>query len=468
MSLLAVATSILLPGDSLSQAATAITQAFTYQSTITTDANGPLDLKAAVAYPDTLAAGSNAPIAIVMHGYSPSTGNISEYLSVASRQAQKGIVSIVVAMRGRDGSDGIRDSGGLEIYDIYDAIEHIKADPFFADKINPNNLYLSGYSGGGGNTMSALTKFPDYFNLGAAFFGMSDYGYDRSTGWYYNGANVGGTRTPILNADIGYRATTDATALPAILDKYLARDSNLASKNNPYSEIHLFVNADEPICPIINDTLYVDHAAAAASFPGEFDNIHLHTGQSNDSSWVDWNGNSIKESIEVQNWPHGLSQSIQDRGEAWYLDRVLSNSVPHPTLNDSDELFVAGYVRTKPFQLFVGNGQNAAANLSYSLSGSTMQFGMSLASSDKSATAVLTLYENRLSTARAAIELNGQIVAEADISYGYVFQGLRDGDTLRFLAIPEPATTCLLTCGAAVACCSRHFGKLLRCRNAAR
>ena len=100
----------------------------------------------------------------------------------AMAQARRGFVSILVAMRGRDGSEGTRDSGGLEIYDIYDAVEHIKAEPLFAGKLDPTNLHISGYSGGGGNVMSALTKFPDYFNLGAAFFGMSDYGYDPRTG----------------------------------------------------------------------------------------------------------------------------------------------------------------------------------------------------------------------------------------------------------------------------------------------
>ena len=31
---------------------------------------------------------------------------------------------VSVTMRGRDGSHGVRDSGELEIYDIYDAVDH--------------------------------------------------------------------------------------------------------------------------------------------------------------------------------------------------------------------------------------------------------------------------------------------------------------------------------------------------------
>jgi dienelactone hydrolase len=424
----------------------AATKYFTYESSITSEADDPINLKAAVAYPDTLVAGSKAPVAVVMHGYSPTTGNIPQYLTVAERHAQQGIVSIVVAMRGRDGSEGTRDSGGLEIYDIFDAVEHIKADPFFADKIDPNNLYISGYSGGGGNAMSALTKFPDYFNLGAAFFGMSDYGYDKDTGWAFNGANHGALRTPILNRDIGYRPSDD----PDVIDRYHARASNLASKNNPYSEIHLFVNQDEPICPPINDTKFRDNAVASESYPGEFDNINVHVGQSDNSYWVDWNGNSVKETAEVQNWPHGLSADIQDRGEAWYLDRLLAGDVPSPVLNPQDELFVAGWVRTKPFQFWLGDGQNAAGELDYSLGTSEMSFQLAVASNEKSVTGELTIYDSSLSSSVAIVELNGTTIGRVDLSNGYKYFGLADGDRLRFVSTPEPATCRLMYFGVAV------------------
>ena len=369
-------------------------------------------------------------------------------------QARRGFVSIVVAMRGRDGSEGTRDSGGLEIYDIFDAVEHIKAEPLFAGKLDPTNLHISGYSGGGGNVMSALTKFPDYFNLGAAFFGMSDYGYDPQYGWYTDGANVGGNRTPILDADVGNPTLGD----PLVTDKYHARASNLASLNNPYSEIHLFVNDDETICPPVNSLSYQANAVAQATQAGEFDNIQVHLGKSDNSLWIDRNGNSIKETVEIQNWPHGLSSDTQDRGEAWYIDRLLSGDIPQPVLNASDTLLVAGYVRTRPFQLFLGDGQNAAANLNYSLSSSEMSFEMAIASLNKSISGELTIYENRLSTSQALVELNGTVIDQVDLSAGYVYRGLSEGDHLRLLAIPEPASLGML-CGGGLTllACSRKL-----------
>ncbi|MGB6222944.1 alpha/beta hydrolase family protein, partial [Haloferula sp.] len=153
---------------------------FWYPSTISTDANGPLDLLAELNYDDAQA---NAPIVVVMHGYSNGNG-VANVRGPAQRLRDSGFFAISVAMRGRDGSDGVRDSGGLEVHDIYDAVEAVKANPTFVGLIDPSNVHITGYSGGGGNTMSALSKFPDYFRVGASFFGMSDYGYNLTDGWY--------------------------------------------------------------------------------------------------------------------------------------------------------------------------------------------------------------------------------------------------------------------------------------------
>jgi len=155
----------------------------TYPSSVSADGNGPLDLKAELNFDNQKL---HAPIVVVMHGYSPIT-NFPDVRTQAQRLCNAGFFAISVALRGRDGSDGIRDSGGVEIYDIYDAVEYIKHDPMFGQLVDPNNVHITGYSGGGGNVMSALTKFPDYFRLGSGFFGMSDYGYDQVYGWYFLG-----------------------------------------------------------------------------------------------------------------------------------------------------------------------------------------------------------------------------------------------------------------------------------------
>lgn len=429
---------------------------YDYQSTVTNDSAGPLDLKAGLIYDDAVA---GAPIAVVMHPYSGNTGHFSGVYPNADRLRDLGFFSILVAMRQREGSDGRRDSGGLEIYDIFDAVESVKAN--FPGLVDSSRIYVTGYSGGGGNTMSALTKFPDYFNAGAAFVGMSDYGYDPIDGWYFNGA---GGRTSQLNIDVGDRTTGD----PDVIDRYHARASNLASKNNPYSEIYLFSNESETISPIVNDISYRDNAIASAAFPGEFDNITFVNGQSGAQyegpvdplDWVDWNHDGVVQSNERQDYPHSSSVSIQERGELWFLEDLLAGGIPQPVLNDADELFVAGWVRTRPFQMWLGDGQNAAADLTYSLTSDEMIFDLSIASLDKSVIGELTIYENRLRTTLARVELNGQFVAAVDLSSGYIYNGLGHGDQLRLVAVSEPAAACLLGAGAAAFCCCRHGIKL--------
>jgi len=51
--------------------AASVTNAYTYKSTLTSDGGGPLDLVAELNYDGGR---SNAPIAVVMHGYSGTSG----------------------------------------------------------------------------------------------------------------------------------------------------------------------------------------------------------------------------------------------------------------------------------------------------------------------------------------------------------------------------------------------------------
>ncbi|MBN1488857.1 MAG: prolyl oligopeptidase family serine peptidase [Phycisphaerae bacterium] len=375
---------------------TSRTEVFSYLSTISSDAQGPLDLKAELNY-DT--AFHDAPIAVVMHGYTPATLNFERVRPNAQRLRDAGFFAISVAMRGRDGSDGIRDSGGIEIYDIYDAVEAVKAA--FPALVDPTNVHITGYSGGGGNVMSALTRFPDYFRVGSSFYGMSDYGYDPVNGWYFNGA---GSRTVTLDADIGVPGSSDN-----VTDKYHARASNLASLNNPYSEIHLFVNDNETICPPINSTSYRANAVANESIPGEFNNISVHIGHR--GTYEDFNNNQIDEPDEEQYWPHGdLSADRQYAGEAWYLDRLLSGQIPEPELKDSDELFVAGFVKTRPFECWLGDRQNAAARLLYSVSVTKKTFALEILSISKLVTGGLRIDTADMAGHNVVVRLNDSAV----------------------------------------------------------
>jgi dienelactone hydrolase len=315
-----------------------------------------------------------------MHGYSPASGNLDNVRANAQRLCQAGFFVISPTMRGRDGSDGIRDSGGVEIYDIYDAVEFVKNN--FAAHVNPANISITGYSGGGGNVMSALTKFPDYFRLGSSYFGMSDYGYDTTNSWYFLGASSKHRR--IMRTDIGDPTSGD----PNITDRYAARASNLASQNNLYSEIHLYVNHNESTCPPVNSTSYRDNAVAHADYSGEFKNINVHIGQP--GVYQDFNKNSVNDSNELQHFPHGFPTADQQHAaESWYLDRLLQGDIPQPVLRTCDELYVTGYVKTRPFSLWLGDGQNTAGKLRYTLSPHQKIFTLHITTTNKTVTSTL-------------------------------------------------------------------------------
>jgi hypothetical protein len=399
--------------------ATNVQTLFTYASTVTRQSGNAIRLNAELNYNNAV---TNAPIAVVMHGYSTSS-DIASIRANAQRLRDAGFFAISVTMRGREGSQGVRDSGGVEIYDIYDAVEAVKAT--YAVYVSPTNVHITGYSGGGGNAMSALTKFPDYFCLGSSFYGMSDYGLDPVNGWYNYGANYGAVRTTQLDADIG----NPNTGGPSALDKYAARASNLASKNNPYSEIHLFVNWDEPICPAVNSISYWSNAVAAQTFPGEFNNIRLHLGTN--GVYHDFNSNGLNEASELQYWVHGNPTANQQASaESWYLTRLKNGLVPLPKLNASDALYVAGWVRTQPFELWLGDGQNAAASLTYFLSKVRKQFTLGILSSVRSVTGRLKVDTSDMAGLPVEVRTNGVLSATFVGGGIYMWDTLGDGQTI--------------------------------------
>lgn len=399
--------------------ATSITEVITYASTFPESVGGaqPSALKAELNYDDAVL---DAPIAVVMHQFSASSGNFSNYRSNALALRDRGFFVITPGMRGRDGSDGSRDTGAVEIYDIFDAVEAVKEQ--YPDLVDPDYVYITGYSGGGGNVMSSLTKFPDYWNAGSSFFGISDYGYDATYGWYFHGS--GSSHRSIMANDIGNPSGGD----PLVLDRYMARASNLASKNNPYAEIHLFVNDDETLTPLYNHQSYYDNALAAAEFAGEFDNITHHIGFP--GLYEDFNDDGQNSADELQYWPHQKQNDDQQAAaENWFIDRMAAKQIAPPTLNDSDVLQVPGYLKTQPFALFLGDGEDAAATLNYQLGEGEYTFALAILSSDTSVPTLLQVDASDLAGLMVDIYLDGELV-----------ESLAGGDVIETSALAHNST----------------------------
>jgi len=413
-----------------------------YRSTVTTgSADGAalgIKLKAELNYN---AGRTNAPIAVVMHGFSETGDVVSSVRANAQRLRDSGFFVVSVAMRGRQGGEGTRDNGGVEIYDIYDAVEHVKKT--YPGLVDPTNVSITGYSGGGGNAMSAVTKFPDYFRAASGFFGMSDYGFDPSNGWYQNGSSAG--HRAILDAVPGNPGTGGAAGVQ-IRDRYMARASNLASVNNPYSEVHLFVNGDETTCPPINSLLFKQNAVDSMLTDYAYGNISVHIGQA--GSYHDFNGNRLNEANEQQHWPHQAPTANQQAAaEQWYLSRLLAGTIAQPSLADSGALVISGYAKTRRFTAWLGTGENAVASLNYELSSSSMTFDLGQMSQSSGVIGWLEVDTSALSGSAFDLYRNGALVERAPAAATYRFNGIGLNDSLRLVAVPEPST--LLSAGVA-------------------
>lgn len=108
---------------------------------------------------------------VQLHGWHMSMPKPQErYLPVPDQRH----LIIQVDMRGRAYSEGAADCNGLELIDIYDAVQFIR-EQYAEHLLDPEVVYLEGGSGGGGNVLAAVNKFPDLFAAATALYGIADY-----------------------------------------------------------------------------------------------------------------------------------------------------------------------------------------------------------------------------------------------------------------------------------------------------
>ena len=114
------------------------------------------------------------------HGWHMSIDTNVDY-----EQPQSPYLLVEVDMRGRAYSTGSPDCNGLELYDVYDAIQFALREygEYIADK---TLIYFEGGSGGGGNALAIAGKFPDLFSAVNAMCPISDY-YE----WYKTDDELG-------------------------------------------------------------------------------------------------------------------------------------------------------------------------------------------------------------------------------------------------------------------------------------
>ena len=295
-----------------------------------------------VVYPKN---GKNLPVIFNTPGYNETSApyrvNLNNYL------ASEGWLMVWVDMRGRGGSAGKHDSGGVEIHDIYDAVQAVKVA--YSDIIDSKRIGFQGESGGGGNAISCMVKLPDTFCVGSSFYGMHDYAKWQEI---IDKSGEDGSLDPVHF--IG-------ATFPQAPDLYMARNSTIGAANNPYSKIFLFNDEEEITCWPVMDRAFKKNADAAG-----LTNVAISV--SNSESAIRTRHHSSMEEI------------VQTR--KLYLEPLKNGEYPVPVIRDKGEFTVLGFVITKEFAIYCGDGQDAVARVKYSIEKDSLQFTSTALSSE--------------------------------------------------------------------------------------
>lgn len=275
---------------------------------------------------------TDLPVVLLMHGWS---GDATSFGNAALRRiAGYGVFAAAVGLRGRNSADGSRDASAREIYDIYDALTTIRTN--FASAVSADKAALVGYSGGGGNALAAACKFPDTWSVVASHFGMSDYGRDATDGWYYN--NGGGYGSEVVTAVGGTPV--------AVPDNYYARDATAAITNYSGGHLYLFHDAADTSVPIVHSRR-IQTALAAAGYTNYTANFTTAT--------------------DALRWYHGYP-STTDQPNLIQTERLWMPAVraqPAWTIAAAGTVTVIGYLVTKRFSVWLGDGTAEAATVVY-------------------------------------------------------------------------------------------------------
>jgi len=280
------------------------------------------------------------PLIVVLHGYS---GKKEFCRPDILRLAEKGLFAVAPDIRGRGGSAGPFDCCGLDVMDIYDAVQVCCRR--FARQVDTSNLNVMGYSGGGGNAFACFVRFLDMFRVAASFFGTPNYAATFSPKW---------------RQYMVHRTMVDALGgtprqQPAV---YAARNFMQAADNNAQTRFHIFWDEDEEKGSgwMNDDFIRAGHR-----------NCKRHRSRKRDR----------------YRWRHGYTPDSPDlaKAEDIFVPEILQRRVSAPQLPRTGTLIVPGYVVTRHFQVWVQPetkpellGRSGVAKVEYRLGASHPEF----------------------------------------------------------------------------------------------
>jgi pimeloyl-ACP methyl ester carboxylesterase len=298
-----------------------IVETLSYFSSI--DRIGPMKMD--VARPEKA---ESLPLVAVMAGFHGSRANVR---TTIERLAQKGLFAVGIDMRGRSGAPGQPDAGGAEIYDIVDALNSVCAA--YPRAIDKDTWHILGYSGGGGNVFSAVTKFPDRFVIAVSFFGIADYGM-----WY----KITTSKECIQSMNCWIGGSPEEFP-----DRYRARSSLEAAGNVQGTQVHLFWDEEELICPEPMNSQFKQEVGKQSGGTG---GVYLHQSRK----------------IDPYRWFHGYpdDQPSLIHAEDIFVPLMIKQKGPL-AFPLQGKLAVPGFVSTPGFEYWIEDGKNSFGWIEY-------------------------------------------------------------------------------------------------------
>lgn len=272
---------------------------------------------------------SDLPILATLHGYN---GSRFDFLTnTLGMFASNGWLVVNISMRGRDGLLGTRDDSGIEIMDIYDAVIAARLQL----PANATNASIYGTSGGGANAFACAAKIPDLFSGYFEQSGVCDYGYDQTNSWY---VTAGSTYQSDMRLYIG-----GSNGASPYTDLFRTRNASEAmGKNLQGGWVWMWHSAGDTSVNVTNFYTATNAFASNPRYTATLDPGSGHNGYGIPNNYAQWSNS----------WTTNLAWTIPATGSV----RVL------------------GYIQTKRFSVWLGNGKNQVADLDYDTTAGTYYF----------------------------------------------------------------------------------------------
>ncbi len=267
---------------------------------------------------------ANLPIVVFCHGWTSDAGSYTD--EQIQEYAAKGYFVCAFGMRGKDGANGASDAGGREVVDVYDGLQYVKAN--FSNLVNIEKVCLIGFSAGGGIALNFACKYPDYVCSVISYYGVSDYGSDSETSWRVTNPSYAQSIIDRIGDPISDSGS------------YMARNTRIAI-GNYQAKVMLFHNPTDGAVHFVHSDILRAKIETL--------NIGLLT--------MDY---------DSEKFNHGNYNNDE-------LDKVsamINESHPWRIL-PIGQMTVIGFLKTKRFEIWLGNGDDHAVTVDFDVIEST-------------------------------------------------------------------------------------------------